>query len=67
MSGDAQTWLTAEQIAAYAQVGVKTVYREVKAGRLRAAVVGGRRELRFRKEFADLWLEQCVRPQEIQK
>jgi excisionase family DNA binding protein len=38
-------WLTPKQAAARAQVGVKTVYREVAAGRLKAARVGGRREL----------------------
>ena len=58
-------WLTAEQAAARAQVGVKTIYREVKARRLKAAVVGGRRELRFRETWIDLWLEQATQPQEI--
>jgi excisionase family DNA binding protein len=67
MNAEETVWLTAEQIAAYAQVGIKTIYREVKARRLRAAIVGGRRELRFRKEFADTWLEQCVTPIDAQK
>jgi hypothetical protein len=35
---------------------VKTIYREVKAGRLRAARVGGRRELRLLPEWVDAWL-----------
>lgn len=58
-------WLTVEQAAARAQIGKKTVYNEVRAGRLRAARVGGRRELRFRAEWIDAWLEQCATPQEI--
>jgi hypothetical protein len=35
---------------------VKTIYREVKAGRLRAARIGGRRELRLLPEWVDAWL-----------
>ncbi len=53
-------WLTVEQAAARAQVGEKTIYKEVRAGRLRAARVGGRRQLRFRVEYVDAWLESCV-------
>lgn len=36
--------------------------KEVKAGRLRAAVVGGRRELYFRPEWIDQWLEDQSTP-----
>ena len=50
-------WWTARQAAGYAQVGLKMVYREVGAHRLRAAKVGGRRELRFRPSWIDEWLE----------
>ena len=49
-------WLTVKEAAARARCGVKTVYREVRAGRLRAARVGGRRELRFLTEWVDEWL-----------
>jgi excisionase family DNA binding protein len=58
-------WRIVEQAAQRAQVGRKTIYHEVKAGRLRAAKVGGRRELRFRDEWIDQWLEQTAQPQEI--
>jgi hypothetical protein len=34
------------------------MYREVRAGRLRAARIGGRRELRLRPEWVDAWLDQ---------
>ncbi len=57
-------WLTTEQGAARAQVSKKTLYAEVRAGRIRAAKVGGRRELRFRAEWIDSWLDSCA-PQEI--
>jgi excisionase family DNA binding protein len=49
-------WLTVAEAADRARCGTKTVYREVRAGRLKAAKVGGRRELRLRAEWVDLWL-----------
>lgn len=55
-------WLTAPQAAKRAQVGQKTIYAEVRAGRLRAARVGGKRELRFRPEWIDKWLEDSSQP-----
>lgn len=57
-------WLTVPEAAARGKVGSKLIYREVKAGRLRAARVGGRRELRFRSEWVDVWLERCAEPVE---
>lgn len=56
-------WLTAKEAAERARVTADTIYREVKAGRLRAARIGGRRELRFRESYIDAWLEQSE-PQE---
>jgi excisionase family DNA binding protein len=58
------TWLTVKQAAARAQVAPWTIYHEVRAGRLRAARIGGRRELRFRETYIDTWLEESTRPQE---
>lgn len=60
MSNDQSSWLTVGEAAQHARCGVKTVYREVQAGRLRAARVGGRRELRFRLEWVDAWLERTA-------
>lgn len=60
-------WLTARQAAGYAQVGAKLLYREVHAGRLRAARIGGRRELRFLAAWVDLWLEQSSTPIEVRR
>ncbi len=53
----AQTpWLTVAEAADRARCGPKLIYREVKAGRLKAAKVGGRRELRLLPEWIDAWL-----------
>jgi excisionase family DNA binding protein len=49
-------WLTVREAAGRARCGVKTIYREVRAGRLRAARIGGRRELRLLAEWIDEWL-----------
>jgi len=67
MTSPATPWRTVEQAAARAQTGVKLIYREVKAGRLRAARVGGRRELRLTDEWIDAWLLASVTPQEVGK
>jgi excisionase family DNA binding protein len=55
-------WLTAGEAAARARCGPKTIYREVSAGRLRAARVGGRRELRLLPEWVDEWLTRQSSP-----
>jgi excisionase family DNA binding protein len=52
----ASPWLTVGEAADRARCGVKTIYREVHAQRLRAARIGGRRELRFLGEWVDAWL-----------
>jgi excisionase family DNA binding protein len=49
-------WLTVKEAAERARCGVKTVYREVAAGHLKAARIGGRRELRFLADWIDGWL-----------
>jgi excisionase family DNA binding protein len=53
----APRWLTRNQAALYAQVSEATIGREVRAGRLRCARVGGRRAMRFREVWIDQWLE----------
>jgi len=49
-------WITVGEAATRARCGIKLVYREVRAGRLQAVRVGGRRELRLRAEWVDAWL-----------
>lgn len=56
-------WLTAEEAAQRGRCGVKTIYREVRAGRLRAARIGGRRELRLKPEWVDEWLTRAAEQQ----
>ncbi len=60
-------WLTVTEAADRARCGVRLIYREVRASRLRAARVGGRRELRIRAEWIDTWLDAYTTPQEIVK
>jgi excisionase family DNA binding protein len=57
-------WLTVRQAADRAQCGPKVIYRAVAARHLKAAAIGGRRELRFRAEWIDSWLEACSAPVE---
>ena len=52
----ATPWLTVVEAAERARCGPKLIYREVAAGRLRAARVGGRRELRLLTVWVDEWL-----------
>ena len=49
-------WIDVKEAAKRARCGVKLLYREIRAGRLQAARVGGRRELRLRAEWIDVWL-----------
>ena len=49
-------WLTVAEAANRARCGPKLIYREVCAKRLRAARLGGRRELRFLPDWIDAWL-----------
>jgi len=60
-------WLRLAQTATYAAVSPATLCREVKAGRLRAARVGGRRALRFRREWIDEWLTATSTPVEVRR
>jgi excisionase family DNA binding protein len=60
-------WLTAAQAAKYANVGSKTIYGAVRAKRLRAARIGGRRELRFLAAWVHEWLEATAEPIEVNR
>ena len=54
----APTWLKISDAANRAQCSKATIRREVRAGRVRAVTVGGRRSLRFRPEWIDGWLQE---------
>lgn len=66
-SSPASPWLTAAEAAGRARVGRKTIYRETRAGRLRAARIGGRREYRYLAEWIDSWLAGSTEPVEINR
>ena len=53
-------WLRPREAAWHAKVGPKIIYRAVRSGALRAARVGGRKELRIRREWVDRWLERTA-------
>jgi excisionase family DNA binding protein len=50
-----ETFLTTEEVLAYLQVNLRTVYRLIKAGKIPAVRVG--RQWRFRKHDIDGWLD----------
>jgi len=55
-------WLTLAEGAAYEKRGRRWLAREAKAGRVRHAVVGGRREILFRREWLDEHIESMAVP-----
>lgn len=58
-------WKTVKQAAARAQTGPKTIYREIRSARLRAAVIGNRRDYRIHESWIDEWLERSAKPVEV--
>jgi excisionase family DNA binding protein len=50
-----ETFLTTEEVLAYLQVNLRTVYRLIKAGKIPAVRVG--RQWRFRRSDIDAWLD----------
>jgi excisionase family DNA binding protein len=55
-------WLTLAEAAEYTRRGKRFLAREVQAGRLRAARVGGRGEILTRREWLDQFLEDLATP-----
>lgn len=55
-------WMNATHAAAYLHRGRRFVLREIRAGRLRAAIVGGRREVLTRPEWCDAWVSDQAGP-----
>ena len=66
MSSDSMSpttpWLNVREAAARAKCGERSIYNAVAARKLRAARLGGRRELRFLAEFIDAWLLATTTP-----
>jgi excisionase family DNA binding protein len=55
-------WLTVREAAGRAKCGARSIYNATRNGKLRAARLGGRRELRFLPEWVDAWLIETSRP-----
>jgi excisionase family DNA binding protein len=55
-------WLTAAEAADHLKRGKRFVLREIKAGRLRAARIGGRGEVLTRAEWLDQFVEDLAAP-----
>ena len=60
MPDNEHVWLDAREAAERARVGAKAIYGAVRNGKLKAARVGGRRQLRFRAAWVDAYLESCA-------
>jgi hypothetical protein len=59
-------WLTLAEVRRVAKCGFKLLYREVAAGRLRAARLGGRRgPIRVHVSWVQAWLEASAQPAEL--
>ena len=52
----ASPWITLKEACAYVHRGRRFLRREINAGRLRAARIGGRGEILTRREFLDEWV-----------
>lgn len=57
-------WITTKEAALYLRRGRDFIMREIRAGRLRAAVVSGRGrgEVLTRREWLDQWVEERLKP-----
>jgi excisionase family DNA binding protein len=55
-------WLNVREAAARAKCGTRSIYSAVQTGKLQAAKLGGRRELRFLTEWIDAWLLETSAP-----
>jgi excisionase family DNA binding protein len=61
-------WLTVEESRHLAKCGAKLIYREIKAGRLRAARLGGRSgAIRIHRTWITEWLEFSAAPIEMRR
>jgi hypothetical protein len=62
MSDAASPWMTLKAAAAYVHRGPRFLRKEIAAGRLRAATIGGRGEVLTRRDWLDVWVESLARP-----
>jgi len=64
---DPDPWLTSKQAGEEVHVHEATIRRECKAGRLRHAKVGGRKNIRIRRSWLAAWLEASSTPVEVRR
>jgi hypothetical protein len=57
-------WRTLKQESQRVHVSEATMRREIRAGKLRNARVGGRKSIRLRPEWTDAWLLSTSTPVE---
>jgi excisionase family DNA binding protein len=55
-------WLNGTQAAAYIGRSKQFLFREIHAGRLRAARIGGRGEILTRADWLDAWVSDAAAP-----
>lgn len=67
MADEQSPWLTIDEARKVAKVGARLLYREIKAGRLRAARIGGRRDIRVHIDWISEWLQASAQPVEVHK
>lgn len=60
-------WLTIAEARTIAKVGARLLYREIKAGRLRCARIGARRDIRIHVEWINEWLIASSAPIEVRR
>lgn len=58
----ASPWMSSVEAAAYLKRGRRFVLREIHAGRLRAARIGGRGEILTTAAWCDAWVEGQAQP-----
>jgi excisionase family DNA binding protein len=58
-------WLSIAEAADYTRRGRRYLRKQVQAGKLRGACVGGKRELLFRREWLDQFLEDLATPIDV--
>lgn len=60
-------WLKIAEVRPIAKCSAKLLYREIKAGRLRSARIGARRDIRVHRDWIDEWLIAASTPVEVKR
>jgi excisionase family DNA binding protein len=62
MAVESSPWMNTTDAAKYLKRGKRFILREIHAGRLRAAIVGGRREVLTSIAWLDQWVSDQATP-----